>query len=147
MDKRKDLFTSGEAAEICRISQQTIIRCFDSGRLEGFRVPGSRLRRIPRQSLIRFMKENNIPIDNVDNIEPGRMKEVLSLPEIKQRYDGEWVLIADPETNDDFSIKEGVVLWHSKDRDEVYRKARELHPNHSAILCIAKLADDVAVVL
>ena len=144
MDKMKDLFTTGEAAEICRISQQTIIRCFDSGRLEGFRVPGSKLRRIPCESLIRFMKENNIPIDN---IEPGRMKEALSLAEIKQRYDAEWVLIADPETNDDFSIKKGVVLWHSKDRDEVYRKARELHPNHSAILCIAKVPDDVAVVL
>jgi len=144
LDKMKDLFTTGEAAEICRLSQKTIIRCFDSGRLEGFRVPGSKLRRIPRQNLIQFMKENNIPIDN---IEPGRMKEVLSLPEIKQRYDAEWVLIGDPETNDDFSIKKGVVLWHSKDRDEVYRKARELHPNHSAILCIGKLPDDVAVVL
>ena len=61
----KELFTTGEAAEVCKVSQQTIIRCFDSGRLEGFRVPGSKFRRIPRQSLIRFMKENNIPLDNV----------------------------------------------------------------------------------
>ena len=59
----KELFTTGEAAEVCRISQQTIIRCFDAGRLEGFRVPGSRFRRIPRQSLIKFMKDNNIPLD------------------------------------------------------------------------------------
>jgi len=62
----KDLFTTGEAAEICRVSQQTIIRCFDAGRLNGFRVPGSKFRRIPRQSLIKFMKENNIPLDNID---------------------------------------------------------------------------------
>jgi len=61
------LFTTGEAAEICRVSQQTIIRCFDSGRLEGFRVPGSKFRRIPRQSLIRFMKENNIPLDQLES--------------------------------------------------------------------------------
>ena len=54
----KELFTTGEAAEICRVSQQTIIRCFDSGRLEGFRVPGSRFRRIPRESLMKFMKGN-----------------------------------------------------------------------------------------
>jgi len=59
----KELFTTGEAAQICKVSQQTIIRCFDSGRLEGFRVPGSRFRRIPRKSLIKFMKENNIPLD------------------------------------------------------------------------------------
>ena len=36
----KQVFTTGEAAEICKVSQQTIIRCFDSGRLKGFRVPG-----------------------------------------------------------------------------------------------------------
>ncbi|MHC4397172.1 MAG: response regulator [Planctomycetota bacterium] len=70
----KDLFTTGKAAEICKVSQQTIIRCFDSGRLEGFRVPGSRFRRIPRQSLIKFMKENNIPLDNLDS---GRKKVLI----------------------------------------------------------------------
>ena len=63
----KDLFTTGEAAEVCRVSQQTIIRCFDTGRLEGFRVPGSKFRRIPRTSLIKFMKDNNIPLDNLDS--------------------------------------------------------------------------------
>jgi excisionase family DNA binding protein len=63
----KDLFTTGEAAEVCRVSQQTIIRCFDSGRLEGFRVPGSKFRRIPRQNLIKFMKENSIPLDQIDS--------------------------------------------------------------------------------
>ncbi|MBN2315811.1 MAG: response regulator [Sedimentisphaerales bacterium] len=70
----KDLFTTGEAAEICRVSQQTIIRCFDAGRLEGFRVPGSRFRRIPRQSLVKFMKENNIPLDA---IESGKRKVLI----------------------------------------------------------------------
>ncbi len=59
----KTVFTTGEAAEICKVSQQTIIRCFDSGRLKGFRVPGSRFRRIPREALIAFMKDNNIPPD------------------------------------------------------------------------------------
>ena len=57
----KQVFTTGEAAELCNVSQQTIIRCFDSGRLNGFRVPGSRFRRIPRAELIRFMRENDIP--------------------------------------------------------------------------------------
>jgi len=66
MDKVKDLYTTGEAADVCKVSQQTIIRCFDSGRVEGFKVPGSRFRRIPRQSLIKFMKDNNIPLDNLD---------------------------------------------------------------------------------
>ncbi|MHC4497854.1 MAG: response regulator [Planctomycetota bacterium] len=70
----KDLLTTGEAAEICKVSQQTIIRCFDAGRLEGFRIPGSKFRRIPRQSLIKFMKENNIPLDS---LESGRKKVLI----------------------------------------------------------------------
>src|SRR5688500_11090043 len=63
----KTVFTTGEAAEICKVSQQTIIRCFDSGRLKGFRVPGSRFRRIPRDALIAVMTENNIPVDALDS--------------------------------------------------------------------------------
>jgi len=60
-DKR--IFTTGEAAELCKVSQQTIIRCFDNGRLNGFKVPGSKFRRIPREELIRFMRANDIPTD------------------------------------------------------------------------------------
>ena len=59
----KQVFTTGEAAEICNVSQQTIIRCFDRGRLTGFRVPGSKFRRIPRAELLRFMRDNGIPAD------------------------------------------------------------------------------------
>ncbi|MHC4927053.1 MAG: response regulator [Planctomycetota bacterium] len=73
----KNLFTTGEAAEICNISQQTIIRCFDSGKLDGFRIPGSRFRRIPRDNLIKFMKENGIPLDNLDMGHPGRIKVLI----------------------------------------------------------------------
>ena len=63
----KQVFTTGEAAEICKVSQQTIIRCFDNGRLQGFRVPGSRFRRIPRAELLRFMKANEIPTDILES--------------------------------------------------------------------------------
>ena len=63
----KTVFTTGEAAKICKVSQQTIIRCFDSGQLKGFRVPGSRFRRIPRDQLYSFMRENGIPTDALDS--------------------------------------------------------------------------------
>lgn len=63
----KEVFTTGEVADICRISQQTVIRCFDDGRLRGYRVPGSKFRRIPRDALIDFMKSNGIPLDRLDN--------------------------------------------------------------------------------
>ena len=70
----KDVYTTGEAAEICKVSQQTIIRCFDAGRLGGFRVPGSKFRRIPRDALVKFMKDNGIPLDNLDS---GRRKVLV----------------------------------------------------------------------
>lgn len=65
--KHKTVFTTGEAAEVCKLSQQTIIRCFDNGQLSGFRVPGSKFRRIPRDELVKFMKKNNIPLDGLSN--------------------------------------------------------------------------------
>ncbi len=70
----KDVYTTGEAAKICKVSQQTIIRCFDSGQLRGFRVPGSRFRRIPRAELYQFMKDNQIP---TDALESGKRKVLI----------------------------------------------------------------------
>ena len=70
----KTVFTTGEAAKICKVSQQTIIRCFDSGQLKGFRVPGSRFRRIPREQLFAFMRDNGIP---TDALESGKRKVLV----------------------------------------------------------------------
>lgn len=94
----KSIFTTGEAAELCRVSQQTIIRCFDNGRLQGFRVPGSKFRRIPRAELMRFMRENDIPLGIL-----GETKHTALLvdddPETVRRIeesfasDGEWSLV------------------------------------------------------
>jgi excisionase family DNA binding protein len=65
--RQKAVYTTGEAAVVCKLSQQTIIRCFDSGQIQGFRVPGSKFRRIPRDSLVKFMKDNGIPLDGMEN--------------------------------------------------------------------------------
>lgn len=70
----KTVFTTGEAAKICKVSQQTIIRCFDNGTLKGFRVPGSRFRRIPREHLYNFMRDNGIPTDALEN---GKRKVLI----------------------------------------------------------------------
>src|SRR5579883_3021702 len=76
----KTVFTTGEAAKICKVSQQTIIRCFDNGQLKGFRVPGSRFRRIPREALYKFMRDNGIP---TDALESGKRK-VLSVVDVSE---------------------------------------------------------------
>jgi len=83
---KKMVFTTGEAAALCKVSQQTIIRCFDSGRLDGFRVPGSKFRRIPRDELIRFMRKNEIPTDILET-GPKRILAVDDDPQILELFE------------------------------------------------------------
>ena len=75
------------------------------------------------------------------------MSEVISLAEIQGRYQSEWVLLEDPETNEFLHVTAGKVLWHSQDRDEVYRKAKELRPKHSAIMYMGTVPEEMVVVL
>ena len=66
MQRRKDVLTTGQVAEICNVAPRTVTKWFDSGQLKGYRIPGSRDRRIPTSELIRFMKAHNIPTDAVE---------------------------------------------------------------------------------
>ena len=75
------------------------------------------------------------------------MSEVMSLMEIHAQFAAEWVLLEDPDTTPMLEVRGGRVLFHSKDRDEVYRKAREVSPSHSAILYTGSLPRDMMVVL
>ncbi len=75
------------------------------------------------------------------------MEDILTISEIQDHFKSEWVLIEDPETTENLSITKGKVLFHSKDRDETYRKARELKPKHSAILYTGTIPDEAVVIL
>ncbi|MBI2917358.1 MAG: hypothetical protein HYY01_05115 [Chloroflexi bacterium] len=75
------------------------------------------------------------------------MDEVMTIEDIRTRFDSEWVLIEDPETDDELQILGGKVLHHSKDRDEVYRKGVALRPHRSAVVYTGEIPDDTAVVL
>ena len=75
------------------------------------------------------------------------MGETLSITEIQSRFQSEWVLLEDPQTDEALDLKSGKVLYHSKDRDEVYRKAIELHPKRFAMLFTGVIPDNTAVVL
>jgi hypothetical protein len=75
------------------------------------------------------------------------MGEILSLDEIKSRFDSEWVLVEDPQLDESLQVQAGWVVFHSKDRDEVYQKAVELHLKHSAFLYTGELPEGTAVVL
>ena len=74
MPRQKDILTTGEVAKICNVAPRTVSKWFDSGQLRGYRIPGSKDRRIPLNSLIRFMKVHNIPLDTLQS---GRTRVLI----------------------------------------------------------------------
>lgn len=75
------------------------------------------------------------------------MNEILTIAQIEKRFNSEWVLVEDPQTNEALEVLRGTVRWHSKDRDEVYRKAIELQPRRFAMLYTGKMPEKTAIVL
>lgn len=61
MAKGKNVLTTGDVAKICNVAPRTVSKWFDSGQLKGYRIPGSKDRRIPLNELVRFMKAHNMP--------------------------------------------------------------------------------------
>src|SRR4051794_26725586 len=61
----KDVLTTGEVAKICNVASRTVSKWFDSGQLRGYRIPGSKDRRIPVTNLRKFMKNHGIPMDGL----------------------------------------------------------------------------------
>ena len=62
----KKVFTTGQVAKICKVAPRTVSKWFDSGRLRGYRIPGSQDRRIPREHLIKFLKEHGMPLGELE---------------------------------------------------------------------------------
>lgn len=65
----KKVFTTGQVAKICKVAPRTVSKWFDSGRLKGYRIPGSQDRRIPREHLIRFLKDHHMPLGDLEEEE------------------------------------------------------------------------------
>lgn len=74
MPRQKDVLTTGEVAKICNVAPRTVSKWFDSGQLRGYRIPGSKDRRIPMTALVRFMKQHHIPMDGLRS---GRTRVLL----------------------------------------------------------------------
>ena len=75
------------------------------------------------------------------------MEHVMTIKQIETEFDSEWVLIRNPLTNEKLEVLSGEVLHHSKDRDEVYRKAVALRPKRSAMLFTGQIPEGTEVVL
>lgn len=74
MDRKKDVLTTGQVAKICNVAPRTVSKWFDSGQLRGYRIPGSKDRRIPLDQLVRFMQAHGMPLNGLDT---GTMRVLL----------------------------------------------------------------------
>ncbi len=74
MPRQKDILTTGEVAKICSVAPRTVSKWFDSGQLRGYRIPGSKDRRIPLNALVKFMKAHSIPMDGLQS---GQMRVLI----------------------------------------------------------------------
>lgn len=79
----KTIFTTGQVAKICKVAPRTVSKWFDSGRLRGYRIPGSQDRRIPREHLIRFLKEHGMPLGELEDEAMGKLLLVGVEPAIR----------------------------------------------------------------
>ena len=61
------VYTIGQVAKICKVPPRTVSKWVDSGRLKGYRIPGSQDRRIPREYLVRFLKEHGMPLGDLED--------------------------------------------------------------------------------
>lgn len=87
--------------------------------------------------------------EDKDGIGPQEvdMNDVLTIEEIQARYAPEWVLIAEPQTDEALDLKAGRVLFHSSDQDEVCRKAAEYPPGRYAIRFLGSIPEDLVLVV
>jgi hypothetical protein len=61
------------------------------------------------------------------------MSKIQTRAEIETQFPDEWVLVTDPEVGPDMVVRSGVVVAHSKDKDEVVRRAREVPSRRMAV--------------
>lgn len=75
------------------------------------------------------------------------MDQVMTTTEMESQFLSEWILVGDPQLDESLEVHGGAVLCHSKDRDEVYRKAVALRPRKFAMLYTGTIPKDTAIVL
>lgn len=65
MNPRRQVLTTGDVAKLCNVAPRTVSKWFDTGQLRGYRIPGSKDRRIPLDALVRFMRAHDIPLNGL----------------------------------------------------------------------------------
>jgi hypothetical protein len=73
--------------------------------------------------------------------------EILTWNQIEDLYQDEWVLLEDPQSEENLQLLGGKLLWHSKSREEIGRKLLELRPESSALVYVGSPPRDAVFLL
>lgn len=75
------------------------------------------------------------------------MAEILTLEEMQQRYNGEWLIIAYTEIDEDLNVIRGEVLAHSPSQEEIYKALPIAKGRAIALEYVGQIPDDLAFML
>ncbi|MCA9113919.1 MAG: helix-turn-helix domain-containing protein [Planctomycetaceae bacterium] len=112
----RTIFTTGQVAKICKVAPRTVSKWFDSGRLRGYRIPGSQDRRIPREHLVRFLKEHGMPLGELEDEAMGKLLIVGADQQVQSS-------LAEMISPEDFKLE------HASSGFEAGIQAESLHPD------------------
>ncbi|MEG4106343.1 hypothetical protein [Microcoleus sp. S13_C5] len=73
--------------------------------------------------------------------------QIMSLEKIFSLYPDEWVLIVNPELDEELNVIRGEVLAHATERDEIYSKLSLRNGKSVAIEYTGSIPDNIAVML
>lgn len=105
---KKKFFTTGQIAKICGVSIATVQKWIDAGEIDSYRLPlTASERRVPRESLLAFMKKYNVPTDEI---------------QAKQSFR---VLVIDSDTEYQKSIKKSLDGFEEKTETLIYGEGSE----------------------
>jgi len=139
----RTIFTTGQVAKICKVAPRTVSKWFDSGRLRGYRIPGSQDRRIPRDHLVRFLKEHGMPLGDLDD-DPNRALLVSSDHELENLLASQYEVTRVPDSftaGDKFSEQPYRIVFVDSDIPEARTIAEVVKKGSEDVLVIAFVRD------
>lgn len=150
----KKVFSTGQVSKICKVAPRTVSKWFDSGRLRGYRIPGSLDRRIPRENLIRFLKEYGMPLGELEGEDVGKVLFVAVDPVVRaglnETMDGTELVIETAQSGFEAGIQaesmhpDCVVIDFAMGRSDALMIASNLrkNPKHAEAVLIGLLSDE-----
>lgn len=90
---------------------------------------------------------SNSPIQNNKTISDITSKEILTFAEMISRYPDQWLLIGEPEVDENQNIIRGQVLAYSADEQEIYNALSFFDVKSKAIEYTGSIPEDLAVLM